>query len=71
MATERGNSSPFLKQPVWTSFETPDIDEASNWLIAQKVPLVQDVTSHDWGGKDVVIEDVDGNPIQVVEYHDT
>lgn len=69
--TGQGKSSSFLKQPVWTSFETPDIDEASKWLTARKVPLVRDVTSHDWGGKDIVIEDVDGNPIQVVEYLDT
>lgn len=67
---EQADESPFLEHPVWTSFKTPDIEDASAWLRSQDVPLLQDITSHDWAGKDIVIEDPDGNPIQVVEYLD-
>lgn len=64
------DDSPFLDCPVWMSFETPDITEASAWFTSRDVPLLQDITTHDWAGKDIVIEDPDGNPIQVVEYLD-
>lgn len=68
--TEGKHDSPFDMQPVWMSFETPDVTEAAAWLSDHDVPLLQDVTTHDWGGTDITIEDTDGNPLQVVEYHD-
>lgn len=67
---EGTEESPFLGHPVWMSFETPDINEASAWLSSHGVPRLQEITSHDWAGKDIVIEDPEGNPIQVIEYLD-
>lgn len=64
------HESPFDVQPVWLSFETPDITEAAAWLTDHGISLLQDVTTHDWGGTDLVVVDADGNPLQVVEYHD-
>lgn len=58
-------------QPVWMSFETTDITEAYDWLTDHGVDLYQEVTTHDWAGTDLLIRDVDGNPVQVVEYHET
>lgn len=63
--------SPFEVQPVWMSFETNDIGEARAWLTDHGVPLLEDVTRHDWGGSDLVSRDADGNPLQVVEYHES
>lgn len=68
--SERTDGSPFFDHPVWMSFETPDINEASAWLSSHDVPLLREIMSHDWAGKDFVIEDPEGNPIQVVEYLD-
>lgn len=62
------HGSPFDVQPIWMSFETPDVTEAAAWLTDRGVSLRQDVTVHEWGGKDVVIEDAEGNPLQIVEY---
>jgi catechol 2,3-dioxygenase-like lactoylglutathione lyase family enzyme len=62
--------SPFDVQPVWLSFETPDITEATAWLTDHGISPIRDVESHEWGGTDVIIQDADGNPLQVVEYHD-
>lgn len=70
VSTDGEHDSPFDVQPVWLSFETPDITEAAAWLTECGVSLLQDVTHHDWGGTDITIEDADGNPLQVVEYHD-
>lgn len=68
---EGEGDSPFDIQPVWLSFETSDMSEAMGWLTDQGVPLIQDITRHDWGGTDAIIADSDGNPIQVVEYRDS
>lgn len=66
--SEGDDRSPFDVQPVWMSFETTDVTEARVWLADNDRPIVQDVTTHDWGGTDLVTRDADGNPIQVVEY---
>lgn len=66
----RTMDSPFLGHPVWMSFETPAITEASDWFDSHDVPLLQEITTHDWAGKDIVVADPEGNPIQVVEYLD-
>jgi predicted enzyme related to lactoylglutathione lyase len=68
--TVEGDHSPFDVQPVWLSFETPDIGEAKSWLTDHGVSLLRDLESHDWGGTDLLIRDGDGNPLQVVEYHE-
>lgn len=60
--------SPFDVQPVWLSFETTDITRARAWVSADDRPIVRDVTTHDWGGTDLVTRDPDGNPLQVVAY---
>lgn len=66
----RTNESPFLGHPVWMSFETSDLTSTSAWFDSQDVPRLQEITTHDWAGKDIVIEDPEGNPMQVVEYLD-
>ena len=35
---------------------------------AHAVTIIQDVTREDWGGIDMYINDVDGNPVQVVQF---
>lgn len=54
--------------PHMISFETDNIKQAAAQLKAQGVPLLLDVTHREWGGTDLLITDVDGNPIQVVQY---
>lgn len=63
--------SPFAVQPVWLSFETPDIVDAKDWLKANGPSLHRDIETQDWGGSDLIVQDPDGNPLQVVEYHDS
>lgn len=70
VTVEEESDSPFDVQPVWMSFETSDIFEAEAWLTGRDVPLLRDVKSHDWAGTDLLIQDPDGNPLQVVEYHE-
>lgn len=70
VTVQQGHDSPFVSQPVWMSFETPDIDEASVWLTEQDVELVRGIKAHEWGGRDLLIQDDDGNPVQIVEYED-
>lgn len=50
------------------SFETADIEQAAAYMKRHTVPIVQDVTHKAWGGTDLFIKDVDGNPIQIVQY---
>lgn len=52
------------------SFEPPDICEAKGWLTEHGVSLLRDIESHDWAGTDLLIQDADGSPLQVVEYYD-
>jgi catechol 2,3-dioxygenase-like lactoylglutathione lyase family enzyme len=54
--------------PHMLSFETDNIQQAAVYLKAQGVRFVLDVTRREWGGTDLLITDVDGNPIQVVQY---
>lgn len=70
VSAEGAGDSPFIGHPVWMSFETPDVTESSARLNSHDVPVLREITSHDWAGKDIVIEDPEGNPIQVVEYLD-
>lgn len=58
----------FDGHPVWTSVETSDVTEAAGWFADNGVTILQEVTTHDWGGTDFAIADPDGNPLQVVEY---
>lgn len=71
VTVKEGRESPFDVQPVWMSFETPDITDAKAWLTDHDVTLLRDVESHDWAGTDLLTRDPEGNPLQVVEYHDT
>jgi len=54
--------------PHYLSFETQDIKRAANWLRRDDVPVIQDVTRHEWGGIDFQVLDPDNNPVQVVQY---
>lgn len=59
--------APFDVQTGWLSFETPDITEATAWLSDHGVSPIQVIEAHE-GGSDVIIQGVEGNLIQVVEY---
>lgn len=50
------------------SVETDNIEEAATWLRSHKVPILTEITHKSWGGIDLYIADMDGNPIQVVQY---
>lgn len=63
--------SPFEVQPVWLSFETPDVAEARERLTEEGISLHRDIETHEWDGTDLIVQDADGNPLQVVEYHDS
>lgn len=64
-----GNPKPAFFFPIWISYETKDIKQADAWLQQQKVTIIRPLTLHeDWNGTDVIITDVDGNAIQVVQY---
>jgi predicted enzyme related to lactoylglutathione lyase len=64
-----GNPKPAFFFPIWISYETKDIKQADAWLQQQKVTIIRPLTSHeDWDGTDVIITDIDGNAIQVVQY---
>jgi catechol 2,3-dioxygenase-like lactoylglutathione lyase family enzyme len=54
--------------PHTISFETDHIEQAAAWLKSQKIPTVIDVTRREWGGIDLILTDMDGNPVQVVQY---
>ena len=55
--------------PIWISYETKDIKQANAWLQQQNVTILHPLTYHkDWHGTDIIIADVDGNAIQVVQY---
>ena len=64
-----GDPKPAFFFPIWISYETKDIKRADAWLQQQKVNIIRPLTLHeDWNGTDVIITDVDGNAIQVVQY---
>lgn len=50
------------------SVETDNIEEAAGWMKSHKVPILTEITRKDWGGIDFYITDLDGNPIQIVQY---
>lgn len=54
--------------PIFISFMTFDIKRAALHLRAHDVQIIQDVTVKDWGGTDMLIGDVDGNVVQVIQY---
>lgn len=64
-----GEEKPAFFYPIWISFETKDIKGANTWLQGQNVTILHPITYHeDWLGTDIILADVDGNPIQVVQY---
>lgn len=64
-----GEEKPAFFYPIWISFETKAIEEANTWLQGQNVTILHPLTYHeDWLGTDIILADVDGNPIQVVQY---
>ena len=50
------------------SVETDHIEEAAKWMKSHKVPILTEITRKEWGGVDFYITDLDGNPIQIVQY---
>ena len=56
------------QSPHFISFETDNIERATAYMKTHNVLIIQDVTREDWGGIDIYIKDVDGNPVQVVQY---
>ena len=50
------------------SVETDNIEEAATSLKSRNIPILTEITRRDWGGIDFYIVDVDGNPIQIVQY---
>jgi predicted enzyme related to lactoylglutathione lyase len=63
------NLKPAFFYPIWISYETKDIKQANTWLQQQNVTIIRPITYHkDWEGTDIIIADVDGNAIQVVQY---
>jgi predicted enzyme related to lactoylglutathione lyase len=56
-------------QPFLISFMTMDVQAAAQQCRDLGVAIVRPVTKHeDWRGTDLIIADVDGNSIQVVQY---
>lgn len=56
--------------PVWFSCETKSIEKSAAELRKHHVRVTQDVQRQEWGGIDMIIDDPEGNPIQIVEYLD-
>jgi len=54
--------------PVWFSCEAQSIEKANAALRKQHVRVTQDIQRQEWGGIDMIINDPEGNPIQIVEY---
>ena len=64
-----GSEQSAFHHPIWISFETQDIKSANTWLQGQNINILRPLTYHeDWLGTDIILTDVDGNPIQVVQY---
>lgn len=67
--TEKNPHRPAFFHPIWISFETQAVNEANNWLLGQNVQILRPLTYHeDWKGTDILLADVDGNVVQVVQY---
>jgi predicted enzyme related to lactoylglutathione lyase len=64
-----GEDKPAFFYPIWISYETNDAKQANVWLQGQNVTFLRPLTYHaDWEGTDIIIADMDGNAIQVVQY---
>jgi catechol 2,3-dioxygenase-like lactoylglutathione lyase family enzyme len=64
-----GEEKPAFFYPIWISLETKDIKRANTWLQELNVTILHPLTYHeDWLGTDIILADLDGNPIQVVQY---
>lgn len=64
-----GNPKPAFFRPIWISYETKDVRRVNDWLHQQNVTIIHPLTHHeDWNGTDIILADVDGNAIQVVQY---
>ena len=62
-------SEPTRGHPIFISFMTHHLDQTAARLRKSGVTILCEVTHHpDWNGTDLIIADVDGNAIQVVQY---
>lgn len=62
-------SDPALAHPVFISFMTFDIQEVAARLREANVTILKGIERHvDWGGTDLIIADMDGNALQIVQY---
>ncbi|HET7271905.1 MAG TPA: VOC family protein [Rubrobacter sp.] len=62
-------SDPALGHPIFISFMTSDIRDVAARLREANVTMLKDIEPHaDWGGTDLIIADVDGNALQIVQY---
>jgi predicted enzyme related to lactoylglutathione lyase len=69
MPAPAGEAKPAFFYPIWISFETGNVKQANVWLQEQKATILHPLTYHeDWDGTDIILADMDGNAIQVVEY---
>ncbi|HWA28915.1 MAG TPA: VOC family protein [Lacunisphaera sp.] len=58
-----------INQPLFISFMTHHLDQVAARLKKAGVTILRGIERHpDWGGTDLIITDVDGNAIQVVQY---
>lgn len=53
--------------PLFVSFETKNIQRALTWLQSYNMSVLEDIATHRWG-RDFFIRDIDGNPMQIVQY---
>lgn len=57
--------------PVFISFMASDIQAVAARLRGAQATLLKDIEHHEeWGGTDIIIADVDGNMLQIVQYRD-
>lgn len=60
---------PTQGHPIFISFMTYHLDQVAARLRKSGVTILREVKRHpDWEGTDIIIADVDGNAIQVVQY---
>ena len=62
-------SDPALGHPVFISFMASDVREVATRVRQANVNILKGVEHHaDWGGTDLIVADVDGNALQIVQY---
>jgi len=62
-------SDPACGHPIFISFMTSDIQDVAALLREANVTMLKGIEHHaDWGGTDLIIADVDGNVLQIVQY---